>query len=118
MWQLRLNRDGSSLDAGILKKRPTLPDWYLDRPEITDGDEFYLTAFDRLSTTRQTGFDAGRIPWDKIVHYASIKQLDAQATDMFVEVICAMDVGYLAYSQQARKEESAAPPPPRSVTRE
>lgn len=42
--------------------------------------------------------------------YASIKNLDAATTDLFVEVISAMDEGYLAWCAANRPKQTATPP--------
>jgi hypothetical protein len=118
VWELRCQRDGFSIDAGIEKGRTTLPAWYLAKPPITENDRFYLTAFTRLTTTRNNGFGIGKIPWDKIVQYAAIKQLDPQMTDVFVEVLCSMDDGYLKWNadnREAERAEAPKTPPPRSA---
>jgi hypothetical protein len=120
VWELRCQRDGFSIDAGIEKGRTTFPDWYLDKPPLAENDRFYLTAFTRLTRTRSNGFGVGQIPWDKIVQYAAIKQLDPQMTDVFVEVLCAMDTGYLKWIADNREEPSGKPTPapqPRSARR-
>jgi hypothetical protein len=123
VWELRGKREWSSIEAGLLK-RGAAPDWYVDKPPISEQDRFYLAAFQRLTTTRDNGFGLGPIPWDKIVDYAAIKQLSPQNTDLFCEVISSMDDAFLTWSAQAREEDrkdattaAAAANAPRSVNR-
>lgn len=62
-----------------------------------DTDDWYLGAFWVLSTSRQVGFGLGPIPWNRIHQYATVKRLDEEATELFVEVILAMDKAYLEW---------------------
>lgn len=95
-YELRLKRDGFSIEAGEAKGR-ALPDWVTDVPGETDTDDFYLRSFWNLSTCRQVGFGIGPIPWNFIHDYARIKKLDLEASDLFIESILAMDRVYIEW---------------------
>lgn len=59
------------------------------------GEDFYLRAFNDLSTTRQIGMAAGPIPWDKIVQYADRVGLEPDVSMSFVRIVRRMDDTYL-----------------------
>ena len=79
-----------------------MPPWALDPPPLEGEDGWYLKAFRRLSTTRQIGMDAGRIPWHHIVAYAERAGFDHASTDAFVSIIEEMDIAYLDWMQEQR----------------
>ena len=75
-----------------------LPDWYLDRPELEQGDELYLEAFHRLSTCRPYTFGGpGPIPWTATVAYAEFLGLDRDLWPVLDTVIRAADTVWLQW---------------------
>ena len=68
-------------------------------------DEFYFTAFDRLSTCRQIGMGLGPIPWDKTVEYACRWGLDREMTDPFVTIISQMDQAYRTWHDEEAERQ-------------
>ena len=98
-WQLRYEEQSFSIDAGIAKGRE-LPEWYINAPEVKDGDMFYLGAFSELSTCRTQG----PIPWDKIILYANTVGLSSDLFDHFLSIIRAMDSVYLSWASERAKE--------------
>ena len=80
-----------------------MPEWYLEEPQLLPGDQFYLSAFHELSTTRATGFSIGPIPWDKIVDYAELAGLDEDLRVDFQQVIRVLDNAYLKWSADTAK---------------
>ena len=58
------------------------------------GFEFYYDAFGELSTTRQSGFNLGPIPFTAIVEYFTIYNIDGDF-DEFASIIRRMDKVYL-----------------------
>lgn len=107
---LRFQRDGYSVDAAIAKGRP-LPEWYVDEPLTMPADDFYFTAFDRLSTCRQLGMGLGPIPWDKVIDYAHRCELDDEMTDAFVTIISQMDQAFRGWhddqAERGRRQAEA-----------
>lgn len=93
---MKYQRDGFSVEAGLLKGRPA-PDWYLDEPELGEHDDFFLEAFGELSTERAPGFDSlGQIPWSKIRDYANEAGLEGDVASAFRAIIREMDNAYRA----------------------
>ena len=105
MWELRLIRDGWSVEVREARGQE-LPDWYLEEPEIRDNDDFYLNAFNDLSTTRQIGMSVGPIPWDRVLQYAAWSGLDDENTEYFVGVIREMDSAWMEWSAEEMKKKS------------
>ncbi len=60
------------------------------------GDEFYLAAFNELSTTRAV--ELGPIPWHHIISYAEQAELDEEMSATFHAVIRAMDAAHLTWT--------------------
>ena len=73
------------------------PEWFLEQPEVLEGDAFYLKAFDRLSTCRPAGAGLGRIPWTASIQYAERAGLTLDMADAFVSIIEAMDGVFLKW---------------------
>lgn len=67
----------------------------MEEPDLEASDEFFLEAFDDLSSTRGIGFSVGPIPWNRTMEYAVWKGLDVINTRVLVAVIKAMDQAYL-----------------------
>lgn len=116
LFELRYSRDGFSIEAAIAKNRP-LPDWYLDRPKMLPGDDFYLDAFWKLNTTRMIGMDLGPIPWDKCVLYATYMKLDNDIFEHFIGIIMSLDVAYLDWYREKVEAQSNKKPLGNSVNR-
>lgn len=73
-----------------------------------DVDDFYLDAFFRLSTERAIGMAVGPIPWHHVVAYADRAGLAGEAAELFVQVIAAMDRGYLEHEAAVAKAKEKA----------
>ena len=98
-----MQRDGYSVESAIAKGRP-LPDWYLEAPDVTPGDDFYLDSFFRLHTCRPSTMDGmAPIPWDTIVNYALMYNLDGLLVNHFVDCIRAMDNGFMEFHKAPNK---------------
>lgn len=104
-WDLKYAEDGWQIETAIAKNRP-LPAWADDEPDVFAGDEFYLTAFNELSTCRPIGDATGPIPWDKIVQYASFKGLEYIMIDPFIRIIRSMDSVYLSWIAEKQKKKA------------
>lgn len=85
------------------------PDWYVEEPPIDERDYFFLEAFRDLGTTRAYGMTLGPIPWDKIVEYATLKNLDDESRDILIEIIGRMDAAYLDWNAKAMKAKIPTP---------
>lgn len=86
-----------------IKKGRDLPPWVQDEPPLDPEDEFFLVAFDRLSTCRHMGMGFGPIPWRDIILYAERCGLESDVQDMFVDVIRAMDAAWLEWQAQQHR---------------
>lgn len=96
-----------SIEAAIVKGRE-LPKWYLEEPALYPGDDFYLTAFYRLSTCRlHQGDIPGNIPWSEIVKYSDRRKLDEDNSLLFEHVLAEMDCAYV--QRYIRKQKSLKP---------
>lgn len=93
-----------SIEAGLAKGRP-LPEWYLNKPDIFPGDYFYLRAFYDLNTCRQVGMGLGPIPWNVVIQYAGISELEQELIEPFIHIIRMMDNAYLDYHEKKQTRE-------------
>jgi hypothetical protein len=96
LWELRYQRDGWVVQRQ-LECEQSLPDWYLDEPELDLVGSFLMRAFWDLSTERS---QLGPIPWSKIVAYASLNGLEAGMIEPFKVVMRALDNAYLHHQEQ------------------
>jgi hypothetical protein len=103
IWELNFKEKEFSLQAAITKGR-AIPEWALNNPEHLRGDEFFLTAFYQLSSCRHlTSESPGPIPWDKIILYASVKELEPDVSLAFEYILREMDAGYLKWYSKKQK---------------
>lgn len=101
-----MSEDGWQVSVAIEKGRPP-PSWFLEvEPDIYEGDEFYLKAFNELSTCRHVGSSTGPIPWRDVMAYAEHKGLDEDVADVFLQVIREMDAGYLNWIKENQEKEN------------
>lgn len=83
---------------GALKKGRPLPEKFTKRPPIVEGMEFYLRAYNNLSTTRPPGWSGpSPIPWDCIVQYGTHYGLEPDVLEDFIVILREMDEGYLTW---------------------
>lgn len=69
-------------------------------------DNFYLGCFWDLSSTRR--YEAGPIPWDRAVEYGRHRGLDDDIINAFVDIMRAMDDGYLGWmAEEAERRRRA-----------
>ncbi len=92
---MRLARDGFVVETHLARGQP-LPDWFLDEPPLSEYAEFFLRAFDMLSSCRPVGFSEGQIPWTAVNDFAISRGLDREMTNALEAVIMALDRAYLA----------------------
>jgi len=101
---MRVERQLYSLEAGIRKGRE-LPDWFLDEPPIPPNANFFIRAFDDLSTCRDHGMGYGPIPWDRIVQYGYHAGLDDDMVEVLIRVVRRMDNKFLDQKAKERKNK-------------
>jgi hypothetical protein len=102
---LRYSEEGYAIRTQ-LERNVAPPDWYLDKTELLPGQEFYLQAFDRLTTCRSVGNGAvSRIPWTATWEYAKAEELTLDEFRVFQYVIEVMDSEYIRWvSEKAGKD--------------
>lgn len=101
-----MSEDGWQVSVAIEKGRSP-PPWYDQMmPDIYEGDDFYLKAFNELSTCRQIGSSTGPIPWRDIVEFAQHSQLDEDLKETFIRVIREMDSGYLNWIKEKQEKDN------------
>lgn len=91
-----MNECGAQIDAGIEKGRQP-EQWFLDKPNIEDGDEFYLRAYSVLSTNRGSN---GDISWLDIVRYAEWTGLNDRERENLVQIILVMNAAWLKWKEE------------------
>lgn len=102
---------GWSVEEGLKKGREP-PDWYYEKPPITQEMIVFAQAFEDLDTMRprqlsMAGQLVGKIPWDAVDRYAERLGLDDQNTGLFHRMIRAMDAVFLKFERERIKK--AAP---------
>lgn len=85
-------------------KGAPLPAWYVEEPEVSDADAFYISSFWELSSCRNFGWVIGPIPWTAIISYAREAGLDSSMRPVFVAVIRELDEKYLAWQREEQKK--------------
>lgn len=85
-----------------------MPDWYLDEPDLPEGSEFFLKAYEALGTCRSMD---GPIPWTAARLYAEQKSLEVDVAELLWEVVHRMDVAEQRW-HNANPPPKDAPPPP------
>jgi hypothetical protein len=82
----------------------TPPKQFENRPVLSVGLQFYLTAFHDLSTDRHYGMSAGPIPWTAKAQYAKYYGLTSIETERFFTILDRLDADYLTNSQPKTKK--------------
>lgn len=100
-----MQREGWTVTTRLAKGQKP-PQWYSEQPEIGPLDEFYLSAFWDLSTTRGIGMTCGPIPWNHIRDYAEYAGLERDVGFAFAAIMRQLDAYYL--SDMARQQELEA----------
>lgn len=94
-----------------------LPDRIANAPELLRGLTLYYNAFQDLSTSRQSAFGVGQIPWQAINDYCLTYEIeDEQREDMFL-FIGQMDSVYREHVEKKHKLESGDKSAPAGGTR-
>ena len=102
-WELRLSRDGFSIDAAKRKGR-ALPDWYLKEPPVHPNDIYYFQWFWKLNSCRN--YEFGPIPYDKVIALADRVGLDEPMIDLLNFIIESMDAEYLKWQIAEAKKRN------------
>ncbi len=85
------------------------PDWYLDRPELSESEMFFLEAFEELTDDRAHGATSvGRIPWTARQQYAERHRLDEINQETFHAVLKRLDGVYLKRLKDDRRARDEA----------
>jgi len=108
LFELRLDEQGFSVDAAEEKGRP-LPDWYTDAPAYLPGDQWFLTAFWKLSTCRAVGMTLGPIPVTAIWEFSARHGLDSDMSSTLEEVLARLDRTFLAHISPREKRQKPRP---------
>src|SRR5690606_30486884 len=93
-----------SIDAAAEKGRK-LPEWYLNEPVLSPGEDFYLKAFRDLTTCRSYSVSLGPIPWRDILLYAEYSGLEEDVIEPFIFIIRHMDDAYLKWSDSENERD-------------
>ena len=111
LYELRLQRDGHSVESALAKGRQ-LPGWFTEGDsESEPQDEFFMKAFWDLCTCRQYGQSLGPIPWRDIIEYARFSALDDDVTQLFIVVMRHLDNAYLKWhAAEAKRLQDANKP--------
>jgi len=74
------------------------PTWFFERPDLLPGQNFYLEAFDQLTTCRFVGGGSiGRIPWTALWKYSEAHGMSEEEFKLFQHVINCMDTFYVQW---------------------
>ena len=72
-------------------------------PAVDAGMQWYLSAFQMLSSSRQVGMAPGPIPLSEIAVYWQISAIDPLMDT--TEIIRAMDAAWLNHAREARDQK-------------
>ncbi len=83
------------IEQAFIQNKP-LPPSIQNAPILNAGLEFYFEAFLKLSSCRPQGFSGvSPIPWDKMVEYCRVYDLDEDAFYDFEDTMRALDGLYI-----------------------
>ncbi|MCY4318345.1 MAG: hypothetical protein OXE76_03975 [Alphaproteobacteria bacterium] len=103
--------DNAEARARRDKTAPKYPSWYTDAPDLRTEDDWYLEAFQRLSTGRPQG--SGPIAWRSMVEYAAWMGLDRGNTDALVVILEQMDAAWMEHHRKQNEPSKAGKPAPK-----
>lgn len=100
----------AALEESERTGRP-LPPKFQEVPELLEGLEIYLKAFDRLNSGRSSGFDISGISWMQIEEYCDRQRVfDEEQRYIFHHHIAALDEAFLAYKAAEKGKGNGKPP--------
>lgn len=100
----------AALEESERTGRP-LPPKFQEAPELLEGLEIYLEAFNRLSSGRNTGFGISGISWMQIEEYCDRQRVfDEEQRYIFHHHISALDEAFLAYKAAEKGQGNGKPP--------
>jgi hypothetical protein len=89
-----------------LDKGRDLPAWYLDEPQLNEGDDFLIQAFWLLLTEAPMTEGVGFIPWSKCVAYGERAGLTTDVIDkLFIPIMQQMNDVYAKWQLDALKKQ-------------
>lgn len=88
---------GWLVEAALERKQP-IPDLFGERPDLMDGDQFFMDAYWELSSCRYVAL--GPIPWTAIMEFARYVQLPVDLVPMFNRAIRALDITFLEWREK------------------
>lgn len=106
---------------GIIEQqlsRGVEPDaWFLDEPEVANGDSVYFDAFWKLSSGRQIGGGMiAPISWDAVNTYGrSELGFDAEWVEALWLIVSAMDAGFCQHMLGEFKKATKAKATPKNA---
>ena len=86
-----------------MRQGTPLPKKIANAPELLYGLEFYMTAFYRLSSGRNSGWGVGKISWLQVEEYCDRMEVYGSQRDIMHYHIQNLDQVYLEF--QAKKEK-------------
>lgn len=91
--------------AASLKRRAAIPSDVTGGPDLMPGLDWYLRAFEALSTTRQIATGAlGPIPWTAISEYGHRYEVTPLLFEYLAHHIAWMDAEYLKWEEKESKK--------------
>lgn len=75
-----------------------------EKPELIFTDEYYLTAFFKLSSSRQNGMGIGAIPLSEIIRYCEF--LEDTEPETFIEIIQHCDNVYMELEAEKMRKDT------------
>lgn len=80
-----------------------MPEWYVNKPQMSFQLNLYVAIFMELSSCRSIGFGMGPIPWTAVNEYAKFLQLSPYQTRVFNVIINTADGVYLKHHSEKKE---------------
>ena len=91
---------GFMIEAAMERNQP-IPKLFGERPDLLDGDQFFMDAYWELSSCRYIAL--GPIPWTAIMEFTRYVQLPYDLVPVFNRAIRALDVTFLDWREKQLK---------------
>jgi hypothetical protein len=106
LYELQHGADEAIIIEQAQRLKMPLPDFIKNKPVLPPGLDFYMHAFQDVSTDRAIGMAEGPIPWSAVDRWAARHGVVGEEFDRLVIILRLMDEAYITYRSKEHKKQA------------